>query len=237
MQEVTDIEINSLKYARWKKGLIAGKMSMVGRLSFVGELGYEVHCRREDAEKVNDVIMDQVLKHGGCMAGYRTMESMSTEVGFHHWPHSINISDNPVEARLLQFCAKTRKYVGSEKVAQLRKEKPEKILACVTVDSDVPMYGHETIWRNGKVVGDLRGCDFSYALNTNLGWGYVHGDHISDVELSSGKYEVERMAVKYPAKVSVSSPFDPTLSRIRGKYDPQLQEELVDMLNKLKTNS
>ena len=57
------------------------------------------------------------------------------------------------------------------------------------------------------------------------------------MELSSGKYEVERMAVKYPAKVSVSSPFDPTLSRIRGKYDPQLQEELVDMLNKLKTNS
>ena len=68
-------------------------------------------------------------------------------------------------------------------------------------------------------------------------YSYVHGDQINDDELSSGKYEVERMSIKYPAKVSVSSPFDPTLSRIRGKYDPELQAVLVDKLNKLKSNS
>ena len=54
---------------------------MCFRLSFVGERGYEVHCKRADADKIFGAVMEQVDMTGGCLAGYRTMESLSTEVG------------------------------------------------------------------------------------------------------------------------------------------------------------
>ncbi len=62
----------------------------------------------------------------------------------------------------------------------------------------------------------------------------MEGDRIDDEVIESGKYEVERMATRYPAKVHVTSPFDPTLSRIRGKYDPRQQDQLTSKLSDLK---
>jgi len=236
MSEVTrNCDVTNLKYARWEKGEIGGSDAMIGRLSFVGELGFEVHCDKNDASKIYDVIMEQVEKRGGCLAGYRAMESLSNEVGFHHWPHTISIHENPVEARMLSFCQKNKKYIGSTKLAELRKEKPNKILACVTMDSDVPMFGHEVLWKDGKVVGDIRSAAYSHSLDTNMGWAYVKSDDCSDDVINSGKYQVERMAVKYDAGVTSSSVFDPTLSRIRGNYDVIEQEKLLDRLAQLKS--
>jgi len=234
MKKVTQgSDLDELKYARWNKAKIAGLEAMIGRLSFVGERGYEVHCTREAGAKIYEAIMEEVESRGGCLAGYRTMESLSGEVGFHHWPHTISCHDNPVEARLLSFCQKTNRYVGSEKLAEIRNTSPSKVLACVTIDSEVPMFGHEVLWRDDKIVGFLRSADFSYSLSTNLGWAYIEGENIGDSVISKGNYEVERMAVRYPAKVYAASPFDPKLMRIRGKYDEDHQRVLLEKLQQL----
>uniref|UniRef100_H2ZAI6 FAD dependent oxidoreductase domain-containing protein n=1 Tax=Ciona savignyi TaxID=51511 RepID=H2ZAI6_CIOSA len=90
------------------------------KLSFVGELGFEIHCSSDHVNKIYAAVMEVVNRHNGCMAGSRAMASLSTEAGFHHWPTSINSNDNPIEARLLKSCSPGTTYLGGEALEKLR---------------------------------------------------------------------------------------------------------------------
>uniref|UniRef100_H2ZAI5 FAD dependent oxidoreductase domain-containing protein n=1 Tax=Ciona savignyi TaxID=51511 RepID=H2ZAI5_CIOSA len=184
------------------------------KLSFVGELGFEIHCSSDHVNKIYAAVMEVVNRHNGCMAGSRAMASLSTEAGFHHWPTSINSNDNPIEARLLKSCSPGTTYLGGEALEKLRSTPNQKLLACFTIDSKVPMTGSEIIWRNNKKVGFLCNADYSYSLETSIGYGYVKIPSVTDNTITSGDYEMERMGEKYPAKATIATPYLPQLTKM-----------------------
>uniref|UniRef100_H2ZAI3 Uncharacterized protein n=1 Tax=Ciona savignyi TaxID=51511 RepID=H2ZAI3_CIOSA len=206
------------------------------RLSFVGELGFEIHCSSDHVNKIYAAVMEVVNRHNGCMAGSRAMASLSTEAGFHHWPTSINSNDNPIEARLLKSCSPGTTYLGGEALEKLRSTPNQKLLACFTIDRTVgvklsiwmkkvsiaqrdvifkvPMTGSEIIWRNNKKVGFLCNADYSYSLETSIGYGYVKIPSVTDNTITSGDYEMERMGEKYPAKATIATPYLPQLTKM-----------------------
>nr|XP_009857807.1 sarcosine dehydrogenase, mitochondrial-like isoform X1 [Ciona intestinalis] len=209
-----DAALESLKYSEWKSTKVGDHAIMLGRLSFVGEFGFEIHCSSDHVNQIFAQVMEEVHKHNGCMAGYRAMESLSTEAGFHHWPHSINANVNPMEARLTQFCSPTTKYLGGKALESLKSSPRQKLLAYFTVDSNVPVLGHEIIWRNNEIVGFLRAADYGYSLGTNIGYGYVKIPSVNDEIIKSGNYQIEIMGKMYPAQASINTPYLPYLSKM-----------------------
>ena len=92
----------------------------------------------------------------------------------------------------------------------------------MTYFRQVPLYGLEAIWRDDEVIGMLRRADYAYMLNKPLGYGVVtrtDGGVVTADYLKSGNYFMERMGTKYPAKLHMRSPFDPTHKRVNGVYE------------------
>ncbi|XP_025026898.1 sarcosine dehydrogenase, mitochondrial, partial [Python bivittatus] len=193
------------------------------RLSFVGEMGWELHVPKEHCVKVYRAVMEAGAKHGIANAGYRAIDSLSIEKGYRHWHADLRSDDSPLEAGLA-FTCKLRSdigFLGREAVEAQRATGLFCRLACFTIDEKVPLFGLEAIWRNGQVVGHIRRADFGHAINKTIAYGYVHhpdGGPVSLEFVKEGDYILERMGVPFPAKVHPKSPFDPENKRVKGIY-------------------
>lgn len=192
------------------------------RVSFVGELGYELHIPIKYCEEVFNVVMNAGSPIGLRNAGYRSLYSLSSEKGFHLWGYDLRADDSPIEANLGFVCRKEANYKGAEKVVVQRTNGVEKRLAYFTIDEQLPIWGLEAVYRNGKIVGHLRRGEYAYYLQKPIGQAYItnsEGKFVDKDYLTSGKYQIEIMGKLYDAKCLLRSPFDPKGRRIQGIYD------------------
>jgi len=198
------------------------------RLSYIGELGFEVHIPYAHCVSVYNKIMEAGrgfdIKH----AGFRALDSLSLEKGYHLQNKDIRIDDNPVEAGLERFCRKDGQYQGKSVIERVKQEGIKKKRCFFTLQDNVALYGLETIWRDDVVVGYLRRGDYGFALDCPIGIGYVNhpkGKPIDNEFLKTGDYRIEVRDKKYPATLYLKSPFDPTNQRLLGRYENQFEEQ------------
>uniref|UniRef100_A0ACB8F1A3 Uncharacterized protein n=1 Tax=Sphaerodactylus townsendi TaxID=933632 RepID=A0ACB8F1A3_9SAUR len=145
------------------------------RLSFVGEMGWELHVPRNHCTRVYQSVMKAGAKDGITNAGYRAIDSLSIEKGYRHWHADLRPDDTPLEAGL-GFTCKLKTdipFLGREAIEAQKAAGIFRRLVCFTVDEKVPLFGLEAIWRNGKVVGHIRRADFGHALNKTVAYGYI----------------------------------------------------------------
>lgn len=192
------------------------------RLSFVGEMGWELHVPRDKVFKVYHKICEiGKAKYGLRNAGYRAIDSLSIEKGYRHWHADIRSDDSPLEAGLSFTCDLKKKsdFHGREALLQYKsKGKLKKKLFCFTIDyKDTPLWGLETIWNDEKEepVGYLRRADYGFFIDNGIGYGYMY-DEDSIKNWKQGKFSLELMGSRVPAQVHVKSPFDPLGLRIQG---------------------
>ncbi|KAM9722394.1 sarcosine dehydrogenase, mitochondrial isoform 3-T3 [Dama dama] len=193
------------------------------RLSFVGELGWELHTPRPSCLPVYQALMTAGAKHGLVNAGYRAIDSLSIEKGYRHWHADLRADDSPLEAGLAFTCKlkSSIPFLGREALEKQQAEGLRRRLLGFTVDEKVPMFGLEAIWRNGQVVGHVRRADFGFTINKTLAYGYIRdpsGGLVSLDFVKSGDYALERMGVTYAAQAHLKSPFDPDNKRVKGIY-------------------
>ncbi|KAB1280503.1 Sarcosine dehydrogenase; mitochondrial, partial [Camelus dromedarius] len=193
------------------------------RLSFVGELGWELHVPRLSCLPVYRAVMAAGAKHGLVNAGYRAIDSLSIEKGYRHWHADLRPDDSPLEAGLTFTCKlkSAIPFLGREALERQQAEGLRRRLVCFTVDEKVPMFGLEAIWRDGQVVGHVRRADFGFTVGKTLAYGYIRdpsGGPVSLDFVKSGDYALERMGVTYPAQAHLKSPFDPDSRRVKGIY-------------------
>ncbi|XP_043543238.1 sarcosine dehydrogenase, mitochondrial-like [Chiloscyllium plagiosum] len=225
LQEVldTDLSNEAFPFSTHQVVKAAGHTVRAMRLSFVGELGWELHVPRESCVAVHRAVMQSGAKFGIANAGYRAIDSLSIEKGYRHWHADLRSDDTPLEAGLA-FTCKLKSNIPFQGREVLEKQKAEglfKRLLCFTIDENVPMFGLEVIWRNGKIVGHIRRADFAFTLNKTIAYGYVRdpdGGVVTPDFVKSGEYLLERMGICYPAKVHLKSPFDPNNKRVKGIY-------------------
>uniref|UniRef100_A0A8D0HF58 Sarcosine dehydrogenase, mitochondrial n=1 Tax=Sphenodon punctatus TaxID=8508 RepID=A0A8D0HF58_SPHPU len=225
LQEVldTDLSDEAFPFSSHKLVKAAGCMVRAMRLSFVGEMGWELHVPKEHCVQVYWAVMKAGTQHGVANAGYRAIDSLSIEKGYRHWHVDLRPDDTPLEAGLTFTCKlKTGiPFLGREALETQKATGIFRRLVCFTVDEKVPMFGLEAIWRNGKVVGHIRRADFGFAINKTIAYGYIRnpdGGLVSLDFVKSGEYMLERMGVTYPAKAHTKSPFDPENKRVKGIY-------------------
>lgn len=231
LQQLTDADLSNEHFPPYTNRVIkvAGHKVRALRMTFVGEMGWELHVPASSCVDVYRALMDAGAKHGLANAGYRAMDSLSIEKGYRHWHADLRLDDTPLEARLSFTCKLNSEvpFLGRSALVAQKKQGLRKWLCCFTLQTTQPLFGLEAIWRNGRVVGHIRTAEYGFALNRTVAYGYVHRvDNDNDADsvvtldyLKSGTYQLERMGERIDATFHSRSPFDPTNKRIRGIYD------------------
>ncbi len=190
------------------------------RITYVGELGYELYIPTEFAQSVYDVIVGAGAAFGLRLAGYHALNSLRMEKAYRHWGHDIGDEDTPLEAGL-QFAIAWNKpggFVGLEPLSEQREAGVRRRLVAIALErADRLLYHNEPIWRNGELVGRISSGMFGHTLGAALGLGYVanSGVPVSAEWIAAGQYEVEVAAERVPARVSLRPFYDPASARVK----------------------
>lgn len=221
LQSLTDADQSNaaFPFARAKRISLAGAPVLALRVTYVGELGWELHIPVEFAVNVYEAVMRAGAEHGIANAGYRAIESLRLEKGYRAWGSEIGPDHSPLVAGL-GWAAKLKSgqpFQGRDALeAQAAKPLP-RLLAGFTTDPSVVLLGRETIYRDGKRVGWLASGGFGYTVGRSIGYGYVRNPEGVDSDyVLSGSYELEVATERVAAEVFLSPPYDPSGARIRA---------------------
>ena len=198
---------------------VAGVTVRVLRVTYVGELGYELHVPIDGMVKVFDALMDRGVDFGLKPAGYRALESLRLEKFYRAWGADITPNDTPLEAGLAGFVKLRSKlpFMGRQALERAAAAPLVKQLCGFTTeDPEIVLNGRETILRNGDFAGYLTSGFFGYSLGLPIGLGYVrHRNGITPQWLATGRYELVVANESVPVRLHLVPPYDPTGKRIR----------------------
>ena len=198
---------------------VVGVEVLAMRVTYVGELGWELYIDVGDVGTVYDGLVAEGTGHGLVHAGYHAMNSLRTEAGYRHWGHDITDEDTPIEAGLGFTIGwdKPNDFVGREALETQRHQPRTKRLIQLRLEqSDLIAYHDETIFRNGQVVGRMSSAMWSYTEGCCVGMGYLNNpDGVTAAWLADGEFTVDIGGHLVGATPSIRSFYDPTNQRVR----------------------
>jgi glycine cleavage system T protein len=190
------------------------------RITYVGELGYELYIPTEFAQSVYDLLIEAGQAFGLQLAGYHALNSLRLEKAYRHWGHDIGDEDSPLEAGLGFAVAwdKPLSFIGREALCRQRAEGARRRLVALALEgTDRLLYHNEPIWRDGELVGRITSGMFGHTVGAALGLGYIENRlaPASDEWIAAGHYEVEVATERVAARVSLRAFYDPAGERVR----------------------
>ncbi|MGO9038478.1 MAG: GcvT family protein [Steroidobacteraceae bacterium] len=196
------------------------------RITFVGELGWELYVPTEFMQGVYDELAAAGVRHGMVHAGYHALNSLRIEKAYRHWGHDITDEDTPWEGGL-GFAVKLDKpggFIGREALLRQRESGVRKRLVQFKLKSPEPLlYHNEPIWRGDSIVGFIRSGMYGHSLGAAVGLGYVAlpapapgaAKGIAGAVIGAEDYEIEVAGVRCPAIASLRPLYDPKNERIK----------------------
>jgi 4-methylaminobutanoate oxidase (formaldehyde-forming) len=215
-----DVSNDGFPFAACRQIAVAGAPVLALRVTYVGELGWELHAPVEFALTLYEQLMQAGEPHGIAKAGYRAIESLRLEKAYRAWGADIGPDHSPLMAGL-GWAVKLPKnvpFLGREALEEQRRKPLPRLLAGFTVDDpEVVLLGRETIFRNGKRVGWLSSAGWGYTVEKNIGLGYVRDpDGVDAAYVMGGEYELEVATERVPAKPFLKPLYDPEMKRIKA---------------------
>ena len=207
----------------------AGPIAVLAvRMSYVGELGWELYVPNQRAAAVYGALRDAAAAADGldlAHAGYHAMNTLRLECGYRHWGHDISDEDTPLEAGLGFAIAwgKQRDFIGRAALeAQRHEPRTRRLIQFRLEDPDLLAYHDEPIRRDGELVGRVTSAMWSYTEDRCLAMGYVTHPTAADPEpqavtkswLEAGSFDIEIAGRRIAATPSIRSFYDPTNQRV-----------------------
>lgn len=223
MERLTDADVSAeaMPFSTAKYVEINGAQVWIQRISYVGELGWEVLIPVADAVNVLEEIERQGAAFDLKLCGLHAVNNLRMEKGFRHFGHDIGEDDTPLEAGLRFACAmdKPDGFIGKEALArQIEQGVPQKrMLSFLLNDAEPMLYHNEPIIMNGEYVGYLTSGGYAHHFGASIGLGYVVQDApISANMVSSARFEIEVAGVRHAAQASLRPIYDPKATRMNG---------------------
>ena len=191
------------------------------RLTYVGELGWELYVPVEFAAGVYETLTAAGKELGLANAGYYAIDSLRLEKGYRAWGRELSPDINPYEAGL-GFAVKLDKpggFRGREALAAIDRGAIKRRIVSLAIDAPhTNVWGNELILRNGKPIGAITSAAFGHTIGKPVGLGLIaRPDGTADrAWIESGQYEIDLAGERYAAIVSLKAPYDPDSRRVKS---------------------
>ena len=202
----SDFSKENFKFATAKEVEISDIKVWAQRISYVGELGYELYVKKENAKKLFEILVSEGKKFNLSLCGMHAMDIMRMESGYVHWGHDISPEENQFEAGLnfaISF-KKNTNFTGREVLEKIKDKNTEKKLKMITLENSKPgkplLLHDEPIFFKNKIVGRTTSGNFSFNFNKNLAFGYINSG-MSHQEIENSEFEIEIEKKKFKASI------------------------------------
>ena len=188
------------------------------RVTYVGELGWEIYVPTDQAAHVFETLMEAGEPHGLTLAGLHTLDSCRIEKAFRHFGHDITDEDHVLEAGL-GFAVKPDKgdFLGRDAVLRKKDEGLNRRMVQFRVqDPEQFLFHNEALVRDGKIVSIITSGNYGHHLGGAIGMGYVPCEGQSAEDVLSSVYEIEIAGRRVPAEASLKPLYDPKSERVRA---------------------
>ena len=194
---------------------VGGAPVLAQRISYAGELGWELYTDRAWAVTTWDRLADAGQRHGLATIGYRALDSLRMEKGYRYYGVDLTMRDTPVEAGMLPFVRFGKgSFIGRDALLERREAGAGRRLRTVRIGDDDtwrPVYGGEAVLVDGEVVGRIRSAAYGHTVRGTI--GYVYLPHNA---AEGDRVEVDVFADRIPATVVADAVVDPAGERMRG---------------------
>ncbi|WP_373282726.1 GcvT family protein [Allosediminivita pacifica] len=186
------------------------------RVSYVGELGWEIYVSADMAAHVFEVLEQAGADLGLTLCGLHMMDCARLEKGFRHFGHDITCEDHVLEAGLGFAVSKTKTgFIGERAVAERRGALRKRLVQFRLTDPEPLLYHHEPLLRDGEIVGYLTSGAYGHHLGAAVGMAYVPCEGESAEQVLASRYEIDVTGTRVPAVASIKPFFDPKGDRMR----------------------
>jgi glycine cleavage system aminomethyltransferase T/glycine/D-amino acid oxidase-like deaminating enzyme len=191
-----DVSNAALPYraARWIE--VGDARALAVRMSYVGELGYELYVPQECAAAVYEALWEAGVAHGIANVGYRALESARLEKGYLYWSSDISPDYNPYEAGLGFGVALDKgEFTGRDVLRAAHAAAPARRLCSFTIEGFAPLHGGEAIVHEGQVVSSTTSAGYGHTLGKSIAFGYLPA-----ALHAASAFTIEAFGRSYPAR-------------------------------------
>ncbi|MBT7073798.1 MAG: FAD-dependent oxidoreductase [Anaerolineae bacterium] len=215
----TDISNTAFPYMSAQNIDINYALIQTLRVTFEGELGYELYVPTEFSAYVYDAVLEAGQDFGLRHAGFQALNSLRIEKAYREYGHDMDNMDTPLEAGL-SFAVSFNKpngFIGKEALLRYKESPLKYRMTQFLLDNPEPLlYGNESIYRDGKLVGHLQTGAYGFTLDGAIGMGFVKNKNGATPDfINSGNYEIDIAGVRYSAKASLRPLYDPKNERVK----------------------
>jgi sarcosine dehydrogenase len=195
-------------------------VARASRITYVGELGWELYVPVEQAAGVYDDLWQAGAALGLRDGGYYAIDSLRMEKAYRAWGRELTPDDTPWEAGL-GFAVRLDKpggFLGREALLQQRDQRSTKRLVTFVLEEAQAMpWGDEPILRDGRVVGTVTSAAFGHTLGRAVAMGYVRDEAgVDDRYVSAGAFALDVGGERVAARASLAAPYDPRAARVKS---------------------
>jgi 4-methylaminobutanoate oxidase (formaldehyde-forming) len=209
----TDVSNAAFPYMTARTVEIKGATVWAQRVSYAGELGWELYIQPADAIAVFDALMDAGKKHGIRPVGYKALDSLRIEKGYLYWSGDITPEDNPLEAGL-GFCVRLSKpdFIGREALLAIKQKGLRSRMCALTMQAAGNLYGGESVYAGTRLVDRIRTAAYGHTIGKDIGLVYLP----PDLAKAGTTLEVEVLGERITAQVAELPLVDPKGVKIRA---------------------
>jgi 4-methylaminobutanoate oxidase (formaldehyde-forming) len=213
-----DLSETAFPFAQARELDVGWATALAVRISFAGELGWELYVPVESLPVLYDQLVAAGEEHGLRHAGYHALDGLRAEKGFVHWGADAGPADRPAEAGLEATVARDKVggFIGS--AALLASGPPRRRLVPVLLADPEPLLHHgETVLQDGRIVGRVTSGAYGHSLGAAVGLAAIGGEPVAvDEIVARGAVEVEIAGRRVPAALRARPFYDPEGRRLRG---------------------
>ncbi len=219
LQSLTDADLSrsAFPFARSKLIRLGGIEVRATRISFVGELGWELYIENNKASKVFELLISHGQQYRLGFVGHFCVDSCRLEKGYMHWGHDIGPDDSPLQAGLDFSIDFKQKFIGKQALLGQQKQGLSSYLIQFMVTDSSPLLLHdEPIYSDSKIVGRTTSGGLGFRTDLALCNAYVNAKDCSKQDLLDQLYEIEVAGERFSLKVLSQPAYDPKNVRLRG---------------------